>query len=76
VRSPALRGTNGAEGTIPPSGDSITGAANPQSARLASYVLEGDDMLEWKPRLMIVLVAVVAVAAQLGSFFESLHFSW
>ena len=32
-------------------------------------------MLEWKPRLMILMVAAAAVAAQVGLFLP-LHFSW
>ena len=33
-------------------------------------------MLEWKPRLMVLLVAVAAIVAQFGGFFEPWHFSW
>jgi hypothetical protein len=33
-------------------------------------------MLEWKPRLLFLLVAVAAVALQLGGLFSPFNFSW
>jgi hypothetical protein len=48
-----------------------------ESSGLASLALE-EDMLEWKPRLLILMVLLVALASLLGQFswILPLHFGW
>jgi hypothetical protein len=62
--------------TITPSGDSPEYAEIAESPCLASNLLWRKHMLEWKPRLIVLLVAVASVASSFGWLFSAGNFGW
>jgi len=62
--------------TITPSGDSPREAQAAESARLASYSLLEESMLEWKPRLAVLIVGAATLAASVGWLVYPGNFGW
>jgi hypothetical protein len=62
--------------TITPSGDSPCPPEIAESLRLASLVLWRESMLEWKPRLIVLVVGLAALASSMGFVFDPVNFGW
>jgi len=78
AHGPPFRGIYAPNGTITPLGDFSTGSEHTQSNGLASPLFWRKKMLEWKPRLFVLMMLLVVLSSLLGQFgwLLPINFGW